>query len=130
MIEELELPFEVDAKEVPEQALGTITVPMSVLQIVQMAPSGVDILQECVDLAVFLAQKNLAYGDSALNPVRAFSKATTEEQIFVRLDDKISRLIRGTDYPGDNDIDDILGYLVLYKVWKKRNDRISETRQD
>jgi hypothetical protein len=112
----------VDAKEVPEQATGTITVPMHVLEVAQIAPSGIDILQTCIDLAVFLCEKNISYGDSALNPIRAFSKASPVEQILVRIDDKINRKISGGNYDGDdNDLDDLLGYLVLYKVAQKRH---------
>ena len=68
-----------------------------------------------------LIQKNRAYGDSALDPVRIFSKANAIEQLLVRIDDKLSRFARGTDYPGDNDIDDLIGYLVLLKIAKERN---------
>jgi hypothetical protein len=110
----------VDANEQPEQAVGTITVPMHVLEVAQLAPSGIEILQTCIDIAVFLCEKNISYGDSALNPIRAFSKASPVEQILVRIDDKISRKIRGSNYEGDdNDLQDLLGYLVLYEVAKK-----------
>ena len=65
-----------------------------------------------------LISKNKAYGNSALNPVRVFSKASPQEQILVRIDDKLSRLARGSEYPGDDTIDDLLGYLVLLKMSK------------
>lgn len=68
-----------------------------------------------------LQEKNIAYGDSALDPVRVFSKANAIEQLLVRIDDKLSRFARGTDYPGDNDIDDLIGYLVLLKIAKERH---------
>jgi hypothetical protein len=29
--------------------------------------------------------------------------------------------MKGTDYVGDNDIDDLIGYLVLLKIAKERN---------
>lgn len=60
--------------------------------------------------------KNLAYGDSALNPVRIFSKADRMEQLFVRLDDKLSRVQRGHEYPGDDTIRDIIGYCTLILI--------------
>jgi hypothetical protein len=28
--------------------------------------------------------------------------------------------MKGTDYPGDNDIDDLIGYLVLLKIAKSQ----------
>lgn len=80
-----------------------------------------DIMRVCESIATFLVDKNIAYGDSALDPVRVFSKASSIEQLLVRIDDKISRFARGTDYPGDNDIDDLIGYLILLKIAKERN---------
>ena len=84
------------------------------------APSGMAILDTCHAIAQMLIQKNIAYGDSALSPVRIFSKADPREQLHVRIDDKLSRLMKGTDYPGDNDIDDLIGYLILLKIAKDK----------
>jgi hypothetical protein len=80
-----------------------------------------DINRVCNEIKDMLMQKNLAYGDSALEPVRIFSKADSTEQILVRIDDKLSRFAKGKAYPGDNDIDDLIGYLVLLKIAKERN---------
>jgi hypothetical protein len=62
-----------------------------------------------------LIRKNKAYGDSALSPVRVFAKSDTSEQIRVRLDDKLSRLKRGTP-DGEDVILDLLGYLVILTI--------------
>jgi hypothetical protein len=86
------------------------------------APSGPDIWATCHEIAHMLINKNIAYGDSALDPVRIFSKSDPVEQLKVRIDDKLSRLMKGTDYIGDNDIDDLIGYLVLLKIAKEKND--------
>jgi len=80
-----------------------------------------DIVKVCSDISIMLQEKNIAYGDSALDPVRIFSKASSIEQLLVRIDDKLSRFARGSDYPGDNDIDDLIGYLVLLKIAKERH---------
>jgi hypothetical protein len=80
-----------------------------------------DISKVCDGIKEMLIAKNNAYGDSALDPVRIFSKSNSIEQILVRIDDKLSRFARGTDYPGDNDIDDLIGYLILLKIAKERN---------
>lgn len=64
----------------------------------------------------FLLEKNASYGNSAADPVRIFSQADPLEQINVRIDDKLSRLIRGGSYPGDNDEKDLLGYLMLKRA--------------
>jgi hypothetical protein len=89
------------------------------------APSGSSIWSTCHQIAHMLIEKNIAYGDSALDPVRIFSKADPIEQLHVRIDDKLSRLMKGTEYIGDNDIDDLIGYLVLLKIAKEKNDNRS-----
>ena len=66
------------------------------------------------DTKTMLMAKNRKYGNSATNPVRAFSKADPEEQIKVRIDDKISRLIRSKSKDEDEDVvKDLIGYLVI-----------------
>jgi hypothetical protein len=76
----------------------------------------------CMDsMKEFLLEKNRRYGDSALHPKRVFSKATTDEQILVRLDDKISR-IQNSDELRKNDICDAIGYLTLLCVAKRWTD--------
>ena len=79
------------------------------------------ILDVCNQVADLLIKKNRAYGNSALEPVRIFSKSDEKEQLRVRIDDKLSRFARGEEFPGDNDIDDLIGYLVLLKVAKRDN---------
>lgn len=83
------------------------------------APSAIDILRVCLRLAGMLISKNKAYGDSALNPLRVFSKADTIEQIKVRMDDKLSRLMRG-QAAGEDAVMDLFGYYVLWKVAEMR----------
>ena len=85
------------------------------------APSGNAILTNCLTIAQMLIEKNITYGDSALDPVRIFSKADPVEQLRVRIDDKLSRLMKGTEYVGDNDIDDLIGYLVLLKIAQEKH---------
>ena len=79
------------------------------------------IMSEIQDM---LIAKNRAYGDSALEPVRVFSKAQNIEQLYVRIDDKLSRVKRGHEYPGDDTISDLIGYLVLLLIAKERNERV------
>lgn len=69
-------------------------------------------------LKAMLMAKNKAYGNSALDPIRVFSKASSEEQILVRIDDKLSRLARG-EAAGEDVITDLLGYLVLLRVARR-----------
>ena len=67
------------------------------------------------ELRDLLLAKNDAYGNSALDPVRIFSRADPIEQLNVRLDDKLSRLTRG-QAAGEDVEWDIMGYLVLKRV--------------
>lgn len=71
-----------------------------------------DVLAEVGDM---LKRKNRAYGNSALDPVRCFSKADPAEQLRVRIDDKISRLMRGSA-AGEDTVLDLIGYLLLLRI--------------
>ncbi len=67
------------------------------------------------EIETMLLSKNKAYGNSALEPVRIFSKADGIEQLKVRLDDKLSRLMRGEAAGEDVELD-LIGYLLLLRV--------------
>ena len=86
-----------------------------------MNDSGMKISAMCDKLKAMLLEKNRKYGDSALNPVRIFSKADPIEQIKVRLDDKFSRLLNMAEDENEDVIKDIIGYLVLYRIVLKNN---------
>jgi hypothetical protein len=78
-----------------------------------------DIAAECDAIKALLLAKNAAYGDSALDPVRIFSKASPVEALLVRIDDKLSRLARGSD-AGEDVALDLIGYLVLLRIAQRR----------
>ncbi len=77
------------------------------------------IADECESLKALLLEKNRKYGNSALVPVRIFSKASAVEQILVRLDDKISRLCSGQSDEDEDVAKDLLGYLILLRVARR-----------
>jgi hypothetical protein len=77
------------------------------------------IIAECHDVAAFLLEKNRTYGNSALDPLRIFSQAAAQEQLLVRIDDKLSRIARGGEYPGDDTVLDLIGYLILLRIARK-----------
>lgn len=87
-----------------------------------MMPSTADdIRRECEDIADLLVEKNRAYGDSALDPVRIFSRADPCEQLRVRIDDKLSRLQRASAAAlGEDTVRDLIGYLVLLRIAERR----------
>ena len=76
----------------------------------------IDIATACDEVKELLLEKNRKYGDSALNPVRIFSKSSTLEQLKVRMDDKLSRLRNAQDDEAEDPTTDLIGYLILYKV--------------
>jgi hypothetical protein len=82
----------------------------------EVTQSQCDIATICDQLKELLLEKNRKYGDSALNPVRVFSKASPIEQIKVRLDDKLSRLRNQQEDEDEDVLTDLIGYIVLYKV--------------
>lgn len=92
------------------RAIGALTEP-------KKAPEQSETMRRVdavlASLRDMLARKNKAYGDSALQPIRIFSMALAEEQIRVRLDDKLSRLMRGHEYGDEDTIVDIAGYMIL-----------------
>ena len=89
------------------------------------------------NLGELVVEKNKRYGDSALNPLKIFSKHTrtlpptlTAEvlneiqsfnQILTRLDDKLKRVQNGEELL-KNDVADIMGYLVLLCVRQEWTD--------
>ena len=73
----------------------------------------------CQEVCDILLEKNRCYGDSAINPIKVFSKVDNIEQINVRLDDKISRLMKGSAYANEDTELDLLGYLVLKRVARR-----------
>ena len=80
------------------------------------APAGNSIWSVCHEVAHMLIEKNISYGNSALDPVRIFSTTDSTEQLKVRIDDKLNRVKNNQGFAGDNDIDDLIGYLILYKI--------------
>jgi len=86
----------------------------------QLSDFDSGIIQVLDEVKEMLMAKNRKYGNSATNPIRAFSKADPIEQIRVRMDDKISRLVRSKSNEDDEDVPaDLLGYLTIYVALKK-----------
>ena len=79
-----------------------------------------EIAKQCDAVKELLLAKNREYGNSALEPVGCFSGDTAEQQIRVRIDDKLKRIktIRGiAEVRVHEDTEqDLIGYLVLLRV--------------
>lgn len=72
----------------------------------------------CDDIKELLISKNRKYGNSALKPCRVFSKSSPVEQLLVRIDDKLNRIMQGAGLLAEDEdvINDLIGYLVLLKI--------------
>ena len=74
------------------------------------------------EIGTMLLSKNASYGNAALEPLRIFSKANSMEQLKVRIDDKLSRLQRGSEI-GEDTVKDLTGYLILFLMARANNDK-------
>jgi hypothetical protein len=77
-----------------------------------------------------LFEKNLKYGNSALDPVRIFSDAPEDEQILVRIDDKLSRLINSDGSDDEDVIFDLWGYATIYLVLEHLKEKENHEREE
>lgn len=66
-----------------------------------------------------LLVKNRQYGNSVIEPVRIFSKASPIEQINVRIDDKISRILSGQMDEDEDAEFDLEGYLLIKRIYRR-----------
>lgn len=84
----------------------------------QTSPQTVDAAKEirrvCDEVCEMLLAKNRAYGNSALQPLRIFSKAPASAQIRTRIDDKLSRISNGDT--SEDAVLDLIGYLILLRI--------------
>lgn len=74
----------------------------------------------CNGIAEMLIEKNKSYGNSALEPINCFYKGDAGTSIKVRIDDKLSRIMRGNEFQGDDTVLDLLGYLVLLLISQEK----------
>ena len=87
----------------------------------------------CDDIKELLIHKNRKYGNSALQPNRIFSKSSATEQLLVRIDDKLNRIMKGAGLLATDEdvVNDLIGYLVLLKIsmtTEEHNDILDHAR--
>lgn len=80
-----------------------------------------DVWDVVIGIYHLLIDKNRKYGDSALNPARIFSKANAEEQLLVRIDDKLNRIKNQQNDEDEDVVQDLIGYLILLTIARERN---------
>ena len=95
-----------------------ISVPQEVIDNIKTATATQNKIDSVFQsLSRLVQEKNRRYGDSAIKPLRIFSKLPEDEGIKIRLDDKLNRIINAGEIR-KNDAVDIMGYLCLYCVSK------------
>lgn len=114
-----------DADAIPPEIGQLVRESLGKLSAATQSDSQRLIGEVCDEFKDFLIAKNEQYGDSAIDPVRIFSNADPQEQLKVRMDDKLSRLMRGDDSlePDEDIIKDLLGYWILLQVVRRKADR-------
>ena len=82
-----------------------------------MQEFSIQVSNVLIEIKDLLIEKNLKYGNSALEPLGVFSQLSAKEGLLVRIDDKLKRIKNGTLDRDDEDvINDLIGYLVLLKI--------------
>ena len=84
----------------------------------------------CTEIAEFLVAKNESYGDTALHPLRVFSRGDAVDSLAARLDEKLARLKFAPEAYGEDTIKDLLGYLILLRLALEDRARASSNREN
>ena len=98
---------------------------MSSASTVQSLPDAVAAWLQIV--ADTVRSRNATYGDSAIDPIRVFSRASSDEQLRVRIDDKLSRVARGAGATADTLVD-LAGYIAILAVVQHRAEAAAEAQ--
>jgi hypothetical protein len=84
--------------------------------------------QEVIDL---LIEKNESYGDSALKPAGIFATGNAVDNLSSRIDDKLMRIkSQGFRGYGEDNVKDLIGYLILLKIALDNESTTLESWQD
>jgi len=84
--------------------------------------------QEVIDL---LIEKNESYGDSALKPAGIFATGNAVDNLSSRIDDKLMRIkSQGFRGYGEDNVKDLIGYLILLKIALQNESTTLESWQE
>jgi len=73
-------------------------------------------------VADMIADKNKKYGDSALSPIRIYSRLDSSNALKVRIDDKLTRIANsGLSDDTEDTLMDLIGYMALLVVAVERD---------
>jgi hypothetical protein len=96
-----------------------------------MQEFSIQVSNVLIEIKDLLIEKNLKYGNSALEPLGVFSQLSAKEGLLVRIDDKLKRIKNGTLDRDDEDvINDLIGYLVLLKIETNSNPKATHNWRD
>ena len=84
------------------------------------SPAHDMIVEECHAIRDMLLEKNKRYGNSALEPLRVFSSASTDEQLRTRIDDKLNRIMNQQLDDDEDAESDLIGYLILLRIHRRQ----------
>ena len=89
-------------------------------------PNAITLMQ--IGLEEMLWQKNQSYGSSATYPIRVFSRLSVEDSLFVRIDDKLSRIARGdSSFDHEDTVLDLIGYLYILSLTIQDKSKVGYT---
>jgi|TARA_B100000809_G_scaffold6296_1_gene6391 hypothetical protein len=63
-----------------------------------------------------LMERHENHGDSVFAPVKLFSTISPRERLMVMLDTKLSRYQHGARELSEENLNDLIGYLILLKI--------------
>lgn len=126
----IECPAQADAGEDAPDILDMTEAPgKTLVEVFARESTEEKIKRACAEVQDLLIEKNRSYGDSALHPRRIFGRGSAVEMIEARIDDKLNRIANQTGGAfGDNDVLDLLGYLILYKIAREEEHNKRRTR--
>ena len=108
-----------------KEKFAIIIIKMMILILTKKENKTIDDLQIIIDLynekvediLNHLLDKNRKYGNSALNPIRIVSSENTVEQLYIRIDDKLNRVINRQNDEDEDLPFDIAGYFILVYIY-------------
>jgi hypothetical protein len=80
----------------------------------------------CKEFGEFLVEKNHKYGNSAFEPMTVFSQASAEEKLRIRQEDKLKKIVTGSNLKDEDAEQDFVGYHFLIKALKYLEDAQKE----
>jgi len=86
----------------------------------KLTTTQIHIANQCDNIKELLISKNKDYGNSFAETINVFTNLNPIEQINVRLDDKLKRMLNEGEKNFNEDTElDFIGYLILRRVLRE-----------